>query len=55
MPQISMSALAMYTTATLQLHVQTLQVPTVVHVTILSLETEKHAGIRHQNVKIMNL
>ena len=48
MPQISMSALAMYTTVTLQLHVQTLQVPTVVHVSILSLGTVKHACIRHQ-------
>jgi len=43
-----MSAPAVYTTVTVQLHVQTLQDPSAVHANILILEMEKHAGIRWQ-------
>ena len=43
-----MSASAVYTIATVQLRVQTLLDPSVVHVTILILEMEKHVGIPHQ-------
>jgi len=43
-----MSASAVYTIATIQLHVQTLLDPSVVRVTILLLEMEKRAGIPHQ-------
>ena len=38
----------MYTTATLQHHVQTLLDPSVVHAIILILEMEKHATIQCQ-------
>jgi len=51
---ISMSASAVYTIATIQLHVQTLLDPSVVRVTILILEMEKRAG-SWQNVKTINL
>ena len=42
--QILTSAPAVYTTVTVQLHVQTLQDPSAVHATILIQEMEKHAG-----------
>ena len=43
-----MSASAVYTIATVQLHVQTLLDPSIVCVTILILEMEKHARTPHQ-------
>ena len=43
-----MNASAVYTIATIQLHVQTLLDPSVVRVTILLMEMEKRAGIPHQ-------
>ena len=43
-----MSAPAVYTTVTVQLHVQTLLDPSAVRVTILSLEMEKRAAILRQ-------
>lgn len=46
-----MSASAVYTTVTVQPHVQTLLDPSTVRVTILSLEMEKRAAILRQ-VKI---
>jgi len=52
---ILMNAPAVYTTVTVQLHVQILQDPSAVHATILIQEMEKHAGIRWQNVKTINL
>jgi len=52
---ISMSASAVCTIATIQLHVQTLLDPSAVRVTILILEMEKRAGIPWQNVKTINL
>jgi len=52
---ILMSASAVYTIVTIQLHVQTLLGPSVVRVTILILEMEKRAGIPWQNVKTTNL
>ncbi|KAL9961061.1 hypothetical protein ACROYT_G029941 [Oculina patagonica] len=49
---ISMSASAVYTTATVQLHVQTLQDPTTVRVTSLTQEMEKHA--RYQQLLLLS-
>ena len=43
-----MSAPAVYTIATVQLHVQTLLDPSAVRVTILLLEMEKRAAILQQ-------
>jgi len=51
---ILMSASAVYTIATIQLHVQTLWDPSVVRVIILILEMEKRAR-SWQNVKTINL
>jgi len=50
-----MNASAVYTIATIQLHVQTLLDPSVVRVTILLMEMEKRAGIPHQvNMSLYN-
>ena len=44
----------MYTIATVQLHVQTLLDPSIVHVAILILEMEKHAALWQVNMSLLS-
>ena len=48
-----MSASAVYTTVTVQLHVQTLLDPSAVRVTIRILEMEKRAGSWQVNISFI--